>query len=142
MLNVVCNELAHIQRPPETVRSPYSAKPTLASHPTLRRTLLLKGALGRRTWRANLANPSRPMLIRCIRVLQPEGIGRFHRDERPRLRHSFPLPLPADGVRGPIAAFMGTGQDLGTAHDRWDAQPGGREAHSGIFTTPGRAYRC
>jgi len=37
---------------------------------------------------------------------------------------------------------MGTGQDLGTVHDRWDAQPGGREAHSGIFTTPGRAYRC
>ena len=35
-----------------------------------------------------------------------------------------PPPRPADGVPGPATVSRGTGQDLGTAHDKWDAQPG------------------
>ena len=53
-----------------------------------------------------------------------------------------PLPRPADGVPGPAAASRVTGQDLRTAHDRWDAQPGVRDAHGGNFTTPERAFGC
>jgi len=29
-----------------------------------------------------------------------------------------PRPRPVDGVPGPVAAFRGTGQNLGTAHDK------------------------
>ena len=73
--NVVSNELAHIQRPPKTVRSPPNGYPTLASHPTLRRALLLKGALGRRTYTAPLDKPSRQALLhRKSRALQEDGV--------------------------------------------------------------------
>ena len=72
--NVVCNELAHIQRPPEVPCSLPSAYTTQASHPTLRRALLAKWLDQRRSCRASSHKPSRPMRIRCISVLHPEGI--------------------------------------------------------------------
>ena len=46
MNNIVSNEQARIQCPQQAVRSTPSAYLTLASHPTLRRTLLPEGTLG------------------------------------------------------------------------------------------------
>jgi hypothetical protein len=101
------NELAHIQRPPKTARSPPSAYPTLASHPTLRRALLLKGALGRRTDTALLDKPSRQALLhRKSRALQEDGVLDLNNVD-PHFGLHWPLSTPAVGAAEAQRALMG-----------------------------------
>ena len=107
MSNVVSNELAHIQRPPKTVRSPPNGYPTLASHPTLRRALLLKGALGRRTYTAPLDKPSRQALLhRKSRALQEDGVLDLNTVD-PHFGLHWPLSTPVVGAAEAQRALMG-----------------------------------
>ena len=107
MNNIVCNELAHIQRPQQAIRSLPSAYPTLASHPTLRRALLLKGALGRRTYTAPLDKPSRQALLhRKSRALQEDGVLDLNTVD-PHFGLHWPLSTPAVGAAEAQRALMG-----------------------------------